>query len=246
MTSHYFDIDDAEQYGVLPAIILQNIKFWIAKNKANGDNVHDGRVWVYNSVSAWTELFPYATKDQVRRALEKLEYMGAVVTGNYNKRAGDVTKWYAISDHLANMPSHLASMPARNGKYAKALPDSKPFENTEDKEPQPAATQQVSPRERKRTFKDHTAVCKENNQSRIDAGRVDKYAKSVGLPDSFVDLAFKVFEQRYLASPKKYTDWTGVFLNALRANWYHLWYISENDEYMLTTAGKQALMESDE
>jgi hypothetical protein len=32
--SHIFDVDDAVKYGFKEAVILGNIKFWIAKNKA--------------------------------------------------------------------------------------------------------------------------------------------------------------------------------------------------------------------
>lgn len=112
----------------------------------------------------------------------------------------------------------------------------------ENKEPQPAATQPAS-LEKSRTFKDHTAVCKEANVPRINASKIDKYATSVGLPELFVDLSFMIFEQRYMESKKKYTDWTGVFLNAIKGNWYHLWFIADNGDYCLTTAGKQALAE---
>jgi acyl-CoA thioesterase FadM len=71
---HHFNIEDAKKYGIVEAVILHNIRFWIMKNKANNTHLHDGEYWTYNSVSAFTELFPYLTKDQIRRALESAEY----------------------------------------------------------------------------------------------------------------------------------------------------------------------------
>ena len=32
---HYFDINIAMKYGIQPAIILNNLYFWIEKNRAN-------------------------------------------------------------------------------------------------------------------------------------------------------------------------------------------------------------------
>jgi hypothetical protein len=93
---HHFDIEDAKKYGIVEAVILHNIRFWIMKNKANNTHLHDGEYWTYNSVSAFTELFPYLTKDQIRRALESLENAGAIKTGNYNQSPYDRTKWYCI------------------------------------------------------------------------------------------------------------------------------------------------------
>ena len=93
---HHFDIEDAKKYGIVEAVILHNIRFWIMKNKANNTHFHNGEYWTYNSVSAFTELFPYLTKDQIRRALESLENAGAIKTGNYNQSPYDRTKWYCI------------------------------------------------------------------------------------------------------------------------------------------------------
>ena len=38
---HYFDIDIATEYGINAAIILENMRFWLAKNEANEANFHD-------------------------------------------------------------------------------------------------------------------------------------------------------------------------------------------------------------
>lgn len=91
---HSFDPQIAVKVGVNAAIIYANITWWCAKNKANGHNVHDGRAWTYNSVRAWTELFPYMTAKQVRTALATLEDAGLIVSGEYNESAYDRTKWY--------------------------------------------------------------------------------------------------------------------------------------------------------
>lgn len=136
--THSFNTDDAKKYGLPQAVILYNMRYWIAYNKAHRENIHDGRVWTYNSVRAYGELFPYLTTDQIRRYIETLEKAGAIICGSYNKRGGDRTKWHSLpgdeglapTDHLAELPEQLANppqqmakMPNGNGEFAKALPD---------------------------------------------------------------------------------------------------------------------------
>lgn len=98
MAAHTFDTETACKYGILEAILLNNLYFWIQKNRANEKNFFDGRYWTYNSVKAFTEIFPYATTKQIRTALKKLIDNGLIITGNYNKSSYDRTLWYAITD----------------------------------------------------------------------------------------------------------------------------------------------------
>lgn len=149
---HSFEIEDAEKYGVSEAIVLYNIRYWIRYNKANRLNIHDGRVWTYNSARALAELFPYFTADKIRRYLDNLESDGGLIVGNYNQRPGDRTKWYSLPGeegsapkepeensteplanppinmanpphHLANSPEYVANPPHPFGKSAAPLPD---------------------------------------------------------------------------------------------------------------------------
>lgn len=95
---HKFNVDIATKYGLLEAILLENIRFWIEKNEANEKHFYDGHYWTYNSIKAFNELFPYATEKQIRNALEKLKLEGLIMTGNYNKSSYDRTLWYALTE----------------------------------------------------------------------------------------------------------------------------------------------------
>ena len=95
--NHSFNVEIAQNYGIEEAIILENLYFWISKNKANDTNNYDGHYWTYNSINAFQELFPYMSVSKIRRIMEKLENEGLVITGNYNKIAYDRTKWYALT-----------------------------------------------------------------------------------------------------------------------------------------------------
>lgn len=105
---HQFDIELAERYGLEEAILLNHLAFWVEKNRANGKGYHDGRYWTYNSVKAFNELFPYMTEGKIRRALSNLEDAGLLLTGNYNIKGYDRTKWYALTDEaLSQVSGHL-------------------------------------------------------------------------------------------------------------------------------------------
>lgn len=96
--TYMFDTDVAALYGVDEAIMINNLAYWIRKNEANGKHYHEGRFWTYNSIEAFTKLFPFWTARQIRRVLKSLEDKGVIVTGNYNSSAYDRTTWYAFGD----------------------------------------------------------------------------------------------------------------------------------------------------
>ena len=95
---HSFNIELAKEYGILEAILIKNIWFWIEKNRANEKNFYDGTYWTYNSTRAFNELFPYASESSIKRALKSLQEKGIIKTGNYNKSSYDRTLWYAFTD----------------------------------------------------------------------------------------------------------------------------------------------------
>lgn len=136
-----FDGAEAREYGVQAAVILSNLRFWIAKNKANGKHYYDGRTWSYNSIKAWGKLYPFFSERQIRYALKKLEDKGVILTGNYNKNAYDRTKWYAITDESTceNTQNHLTKLSNRRDENVKPIPDSLP-----DRKPDTPQTPQDS------------------------------------------------------------------------------------------------------
>lgn len=76
-----------------------------------------------------------------------------------------------------------------------------------------------------------------------DDDPVWRYAKSLNLPEEFVALAWQAFKADYTKpGAKKYIDWRAHFLNAVKKNWFKLWWLS-GATFELTTAGKQAQLE---
>lgn len=98
--THAFDVDEAKKFGLNAAIILDQIRRWIAYNKANGKNDHEGRTWTFNSVKAWAALAPYFSSKQVRSAIDDLVAADVLIKGNFNGNPNDRTLWYALGDGI--------------------------------------------------------------------------------------------------------------------------------------------------
>ena len=94
---HSFETRVAVEVGLNSAVILNNLYYWVEKNRANGKNFYDGYYWTYNSRSAFVALFPYFTERQIQHAIQKLIEKQLVITGNFNEDKRDRTLWYAIT-----------------------------------------------------------------------------------------------------------------------------------------------------
>lgn len=148
---HSFSVAAACKVGVNCAVILQSIYYWVTKNEANGNSYHDGRYWTYNSVKAFSDMFPYLSKGQIDGVLKRLERDGYIVTGNYNKVKYDRTKWYALTDSGYALMENAKSI-SKNQEM-----DSEVSENglSEDEKPIPVSDTVTDPntdkdRDRKR------------------------------------------------------------------------------------------------
>lgn len=133
---HSFDVMLAQKYGVNAAVLLKHFEFWIAKNKANGQNYFDGNYWTYNSRKAFAELFPYMNARQIDYALKKLIDDGLIITGNYNKSTYDRTLWYAITKKgysiLQNCEMEVTKLENGFDNIVEPIPDIDTDINTEN------------------------------------------------------------------------------------------------------------------
>lgn len=127
--NHSFNIDIAKKHGLEEAIIIENIAFWTKKNIANNKNFNEGRYWVYNSVKAFSELFPYISEKKIYRVLKRLEDKSILITGNYNKSSYDRTKWYCLVDKSICQFYKLHLPKKENGKDKTGEPI--PYINTD-------------------------------------------------------------------------------------------------------------------
>lgn len=92
---HGYDPEVAIDVGVIAAVLYKNIQYWCEKNRANEKHLHDGLYWTYNSVKAYSKLFPEFTEQQVRNAIKKLCEKEYIRIGNFNDDGRDRTRWFA-------------------------------------------------------------------------------------------------------------------------------------------------------
>lgn len=143
--NYSFNTDHAVKYGLDEAVMLHNLLFWLAKNKANDSHIHDGKVWTFNSASAFAKLFPFWNPRKIARILLSLESQGAIESGCYNKAGYDKTKWYSspLLDSLTNSvqsndqicPIDTPDLSNRLTSFVQPIPDSKQqIENANSKQ----------------------------------------------------------------------------------------------------------------
>ena len=82
----------AVKIGLNEALFIQQLHYWVDRSK----NSIDGRQWVYNTMSDWSKQFPFWSQKTLSRTISNLEKQKLVISGNYNQKGYDRTKWYTI------------------------------------------------------------------------------------------------------------------------------------------------------
>jgi hypothetical protein len=144
-----FDKNIAKEFGVEEAIMYENIAWWCHKNATERSEVHfhEGHYWTWNTEEAWSELFGFWTGKQCSRILSNLEKAGLLVTGMFNKKGYDRTKWYrpktpVYAELQAKSPNGLLDKTKRATPSAQTgapIPDSINTDNTETQKLQAAS-----------------------------------------------------------------------------------------------------------
>lgn len=85
------------------ALIFQQIHYWININKQNAERnmanintYHEGRFWCFQTYEQWEKEFEWLSFNTIRNKIKKLEQLGLIISGNFNKLSIDRTKWYSI------------------------------------------------------------------------------------------------------------------------------------------------------
>ncbi|MFA6851281.1 MAG: hypothetical protein WCS30_13135 [Selenomonadaceae bacterium] len=82
----------AVEVGLNEAIFLQQIHYWVSRST----HIIDGRSWVYNSLEEWRKQFPFWSARTIDRIVSNLCDKKILITGVFNQKAFDRTKWYTI------------------------------------------------------------------------------------------------------------------------------------------------------
>jgi len=140
--NHAFNTVFAAMYGVHEAIIIAHFQSWINHNKRLGRNFKDGRTWCYQTrkeIAAW---FPYFSEKQVRKITDKLEKLGVLKKGNYNKCGFDKTIWYAFENEEIFTTAHLGNGGDQTGNGGDQTGKPIPYPKTS---PKPSSKKHICP-----------------------------------------------------------------------------------------------------
>jgi hypothetical protein len=89
------------------------------------------------------------------------------------------------------------------------------------------------PKSGQTTLETYIQNCKANNAKPVpDGHNVRAWANDVGITIEMLQIAWIEFRRRYTESEKgkgkKYKDWPGHFANAVKANWFGVWFIDDS------------------
>ena len=118
--NHSFNVEIAQKFGIEKAILLENFYFWIRKNKANKKNIHNGKIYTYNTAEAFTELFPYIKERRIAQILREMENKdNLLISGQFHNY--DRTKSYTLTDNALSFfePSNIQKLD--NGTSEKCI-----------------------------------------------------------------------------------------------------------------------------
>lgn len=91
------------------------------------------------------------------------------------------------------------------------------------------------------TLKTFLGNCMASGEQAIPADDpIFEYARTVGIDDEMLAVAWSEFKGYWLASGKKRKDWRETYRNAIRQNRARLWFIREGETAQWTTVGEQA------
>jgi hypothetical protein len=225
--------------GLNEAIVLQQVHYWLDRSNVQ----KKGHVWVYNTVPQWQAQFPFWSADTVRRALANLKQRGLLVGECLADNSFDKTMYYRI-DYAQLAAVEDGNLQSSDDGKLQSSTTAKSNLLLDRTETTTETTQKGASRRRAARSALSLAAwletCKANNERAIpEDDSIFEYARKQGLPEDFIRFAWLEFKRKFADESKKQKDWRAHFRNAVRENWYGLWFISGDGNCLLTTRGKQ-------
>lgn len=201
---------------------------------------------------------------QVQRILRNLEDEGWVsVVGNHKGGAGMSRRYQMNVQKLTESDPNLATKkgdilsPLEEKKgdilskrvtFATEKGDTHVTQYIIDTSVNTSDSQKLSDKPKKSkpqiTLKTYLENCKAENRQAVESNdSIFGYAESIGLPIEFLYLCWEVFKRDFSDPSKKQKDWPAHFRNCVRGNWKKLWWLNANNQFELTTVGRQAQLE---
>lgn len=206
----------------------------------------DGRCWPsVGSIAKKTRL----SRSQAQRVVHRLiDEKFVAVIGNENGGAPGASRQYQINLDLltgrmgaTGSASATGRMGAADGSHGCAETGSTGATQTVI---EPSITTKKVSRSKKSeiTLKQFMENCKASGEQSIpENDPVFEYAETVGLNQEMIAICWQEFKAAFLQDQsKRQRDWRAHFRNAVRRNWYKLWYLKEGEAAQWTSVGEQA------
>lgn len=101
-----FDTEIAKEYGVLEAVMLQDIYYWVGGNEEKGFNFYDGKYWTYNTIKEFQFKYQFPSEKQIRTALKHLQDAGLIETGDFSSNRFKRPTYYTITEKGVAVLNH--------------------------------------------------------------------------------------------------------------------------------------------
>lgn len=155
------------------------------------------------------------------------------------------------NDASSNADSKVLAMRPASSSNAPS-PSPSPLPSPEDQEPPhtpPANAEGAKPGRTKRpkiTFPAFVDACRDAGEKPVCADDpIFTFATDAGIPRDFLHLAWREFASKHRTSGRMQKDWRAHFRDAVRRNWFKLWWFPSEGSCELTTAGVQLKRERD-
>lgn len=108
--------------------------------------------------------------------------------------------------------------------------------------PLPPPQKPEKPKREQTTLSVYLAACKESRAKPVPDNHASKqWAHDAGISTEMLQIAWLQFRDRYTtdekAKGKRYKDWPGHFANAVKGNWFKLWYMGDDGRPAWTSTG---------
>lgn len=178
--NHSFSVEHAVKYGIAEAILIGNFQFWLAKNRADKRNQHDGRTWTYNTASAFAELIPYFSTDKVDRIVKSLVKKGVIMVSNYSDKSTDRTRWFAFVNEAEFLGPVLTKKKEQKKAEAKDQP---PFRETAESADSHSANLRNANREIAAPFRESAESLYSTDITTVVTADTNLHTASAGAPE---------------------------------------------------------------
>lgn len=88
--------DIIQHFGLKASVFLQQVHYWISSKSPKIGVFHDGKRWIYNTVSEWIDQIKIFSERQFYRIIKKLKETGVLLIENLSAKKYNRTNYYTI------------------------------------------------------------------------------------------------------------------------------------------------------